>query len=56
MALNLIVLMAFDKDPQTGELRPAFEPREMRHQHQAKQQAALLKDSHTGVTACSSVG
>jgi len=51
--MKLIVLMAFDKDDETGELRPAFEPREMRDEAQAKTQAALLKESHAGVIAWS---
>jgi hypothetical protein len=32
---KLIVLMAFDRDPETGELRPAFEPRECQSEEQA---------------------
>lgn len=51
--MKLIVLMAFDRDEESGELRPAFEPREMRDEQQAKTQAALLKDQHTGVIAWS---
>lgn len=47
---KLIVLMAFDRDEE-GEMRPAFEPREMRDEGQARQQAALLRDRHAGVLA-----
>jgi hypothetical protein len=47
---KLIVLMAFDRG-EDGELVPAFEPREMRDEAQAKQSALLLKDSHGGVLA-----
>lgn len=51
--MKLIVLMAFDKDEESGELRPAFEPREMRDEQQAKTQAAMLKSQHAGVIAWS---
>lgn len=47
---KLIVLAAFDRDDE-GELRPAFEPREMRDEDQAKRQARMLKDQHAGVIA-----
>lgn len=49
--MKLIVLAAFDRDDETGELRPAFEPREMRDEGQARQQAALIKGDHAGVIA-----
>jgi hypothetical protein len=49
--VKLIVLMAFDKDEETGDLRPAFEAREMRDEDQAKRQARMIKDQHTGVIA-----
>lgn len=49
---KLIVLAAFDRDEE-GELRPAFEPREMRDEDQAKRQARMLKDQHAGVIAWS---
>lgn len=49
--MKLIVLTAFDKDEDSSELRPAFEARECRDEDQAKRQAALLKDQHTGVIA-----
>jgi hypothetical protein len=49
---KLIVLAAFDRDDE-GELRPAFEAREMRDEDQAKRQARMLKDQHTGVIAWS---
>ena len=51
--MKLIVLAAFDKDPDNGELRPAFEAREMRDEDQAKRQARVIKDQHTGVIAWS---
>jgi hypothetical protein len=51
--MKLIVLAAFDKDEDTGELRPAFEAREMRDEDQAKRQARMIKDQHTGVIAWS---
>lgn len=51
--MKLIVLAAFDKDEDTGELRPAFEAREMRDEDYAKRQARMLKDQHTGVIAWS---
>ena len=51
--MKLIVLAAFDRDDETGELRPAFEPREMRDAEQARQQAFFLKGSHAGVIAWS---
>lgn len=38
---KLIVVLAFVRDEE-GELRPAFEPREMQNEGQAKQQARLL--------------
>ncbi len=49
--MKLIVLAAFDRDDETGDLRPAFEPREMRDEEQARRQARLLKDAHAGVIA-----
>lgn len=49
--MKLIVLAAFDRDDETGDLRPAFEPREMRDEEQARRHARLLKDSHTSVIA-----
>ena len=36
--MKLIVLAAFDRDDETGELRPAFEARECRDEDQAKRQ------------------
>lgn len=49
--MKLIVLAAFDRDDETGELRPAFEARECRDEDQARRQARMLKDQHTGVIA-----
>jgi hypothetical protein len=49
---RLIVLLAFDRDEE-GELRPAFEPREMRDEDQAKRQARMIKEQHVGVIAWS---
>jgi hypothetical protein len=51
--MKLIVLAAFDKDDGTGELRPAFGAREMRDEDQARRQARMIKDQHTGVIAWS---
>lgn len=51
--MKLIVLAAFDRDDETGELRPAFEARECRDEDQARRQARMLKDQHTGVIAWS---
>ena len=51
--MKLIVLAAFDRDEDTGELVPAFEPREMRDEAQAKRHALDLKDQHAGVIAWS---
>lgn len=51
--MKLIVLAAFDRDDETGELRSAFEAREMRDEDQAKRQARMIKDQHTGVIAWS---
>lgn len=51
--MKLIVLLAFDKDEDSGELRPAFEAREMRDEETARRQARLLKDTHAGVIAWS---
>lgn len=50
---KLIVLAAFDRDPDTGELVPAFEPKEMPDEDRAKRMARDLKDQHTGVIAWS---
>lgn len=47
---RLIVLMAFDRGDD-GELVPAFEPREMRDEAQAKATARDLRDRHAGVIA-----
>jgi hypothetical protein len=47
---RLIVVLAFDRDDE-GELRPAFEPREMPDEGRAKREAAMLKGQHTGVIA-----
>ena len=49
---RLIVIMAFDRG-EDGELVPAFEPREMRDEDQAKRAALELKDRHAGVIAWS---
>ncbi len=51
--MKLIVLAAFDRDEDNGELRPAFGAREMRDEDQAKHQARMLKDQHTGAIAWS---
>lgn len=48
--MKLVVLAAFDRDDE-GELRPAFEPREMRDEDQARRQALMIKDQHAGVIA-----
>ena len=50
--MKLIVLAAFDRDDE-GELRMAFEPREMRDEGQAKRLALELRDRHAGVIAWS---
>lgn len=47
---RLIVLMAFDRG-EDGELVPAFEPREMRDEGQAKATARDLSHRHAGVIA-----
>lgn len=49
-AMKLVVLAAFNRDDE-GNLLPAFEPREMRDEGQAKQQALLMKDQYAGVIA-----
>lgn len=48
---KLIVMVAFDRDQNTGELVPAFEPREMRDEDQARRQAQMLASQHDGVIA-----
>jgi hypothetical protein len=48
---RLIVIAAFKRDGDSGELVPAFEPREMPSEERAKQDAALLSHSHAGVIA-----
>lgn len=47
---KLIVVAAFNRDEE-GELRPAFEPREMPDEARAKNAARMLKDQHAGVIA-----
>lgn len=47
---RLIVVMAFDRDGE-GELQPAFEPREMQSEEQARARARLLALDHAGVIA-----
>ena len=51
MTKRLIVLAAFKRDEETGELVPSFEPREMHSEERAKQDAALLSSHHAGVIA-----
>ena len=46
---KLIVLMAFDKDPETGELAPAFEACEMSDERRAVLKAKELAGTHAGV-------
>lgn len=48
---KLIVLMAFDRDPETGEVRPAFEPRECQSEDQAIYRAKLASTQHDAVIA-----
>lgn len=50
MSDKLIVVMAFDRG-EDGELRPAFEPREMPDEGRARRAAAMLKGQHAGVIA-----
>ena len=50
---KLIVLMAFDRDPETGELGNAFEPKQMQSEERAKAEAARLADKHDAVIAFS---
>jgi hypothetical protein len=48
----LVVLWAFDRDDE-GELRPAFEPREMQSEDRAVSTARLMAMRHEGVIAWS---
>jgi len=50
---RLTVLMAFDRDPDTGELGPAFEPKQMPTEERARSEAAKLADKHDAVIAFS---
>lgn len=47
---TLIVLAAFDRDEE-GELRPAFEPREMPSERLAVEQARIMATRYVGVIA-----
>lgn len=49
---KLVVVVAFDLDDE-GNLRPAFEPREMPSEHRAKLTAQDLSHHHAGVIAWS---
>ncbi len=49
---HLIVLLAFDRDEE-GELRDAFEPREMPSEDRAIRAARLIAGDHAGVIAWS---
>jgi hypothetical protein len=49
---NLIVMLAFDRDDE-GELRDAFEPREMPSEDRAIRAARSLAGLHAGVIAWS---
>jgi hypothetical protein len=46
---TLVVLCAFDKDTETGDLVPAFEPREMPDESRAIAAAKELSRKHAGV-------
>lgn len=46
---RLVVLMAFDKDPDTGDLLPAFEAREMPDERRAVTTAKEMARRHDGV-------
>jgi hypothetical protein len=48
---RLIVLAAFNRDEDGGELVPAFDPREMQSEGRAKQDAALMSPRYAGVIA-----
>ncbi len=48
---RLIVLAAFKRDDDSGELVPAFDPREMPSEDRARQDAALMAKSYSGVIA-----
>lgn len=48
---KLIIVMAFDADPEDGELRPVFEPRECQSTHQAINSAKILATQHAGAIA-----
>lgn len=50
---KLIVLAAFRRDDQTGDLVPAFHPRECPSEDRAKQEARMLSTWHAGVVAWS---
>ena len=47
---KLIVVAAFDRDDQ-GELRPAFDAREMQSKDAAVRLAKTIEDHHAGVIA-----
>lgn len=49
---RLIVLAAFDKDDE-GNLAPAFEPRQIDTEEQAKREAQMMMGNHAGVVAWS---
>lgn len=46
---RLVVLVAFDKDEETGELLPAFEAREMPDERRAVMAAKEMSRRHAGV-------
>lgn len=46
---KLVVLMAFDKDAETGDLLPAFEAREMPDERRAVMAAKEMARRHAGV-------
>ncbi len=46
---RLVVLMAFDKDPDTGDLLPAFEARDMPDERRAVTTAKEMARRHDGV-------
>ena len=48
---RLIVVMAFDPDPETGEILPAMEPMQFDSEDRAVRKARELSTSHAGVIA-----
>ncbi len=48
---RLVVVMAFDPDPETGEILPAMEPMQFDSEDRAVRKAKDLVTAHAGVIA-----